>query len=234
MDGLNQVELRLARARKHLEEIKELASELAYMTTKCVTYYQDDWTEPFYSFDEGFETLGEIEAGELQVVIDDFIQNLRTALNYLITALARLDSPRKTVVRSLQFPVEHCAEKFRKNQTRYLRGVSLEHIAKIERIQPYNGCIWTDCLARLSNLGKHVELVTVIGEAITIPPALEEQAEWYERGSEMEELGFASVTIDVPVVVEVAFEDWGPVVQMLEELDAQVTNFIEQFKTTIC
>jgi len=115
---------------------------------------------------------------ELQVVIDDVVQNLRTALNYLVTALARFDSPQKKVPRSLQFPVERSADDFREHRPRYLRGVSPEHVAMIERAQPYNGCDWTGLLARFSNVGKHVELVTVTRDAMVLLPTPEDQTEW--------------------------------------------------------
>ena len=77
-----QIDLRLARARKNLTELQSLADEFASTTMKSVTFKQNDYREPFYTSAEEFEVLGEVEAGELQVIIDDFVQNLRAALNF--------------------------------------------------------------------------------------------------------------------------------------------------------
>lgn len=220
-----QIDLRLARARKHLTELQSLADEFASTTMKSVTFKQNDYREPFYTSAEEFEVLGEVEAGELQVIIDDFVQNLRAALNYLITVLARFDSPQTKVGRSLQFPVEGSADRFWKHRPRYLRGLSSEHVAMIERVQPYNRFDWTDFLKRLSNRGKHVELVKVINVGRMVPPSLEEQAEWYSQA--------ISVTADVDVISEVAFEEDGPVVDTLHTLHAQIANFVEQFRARL-
>jgi len=217
-------ELRLARAHKHLTELESLVESLRHTTTKSITFYRDDWTEPLHTFHSEFETLGEVEAGEVQVVIDDVIQNLRTALNYLVTALARFDLSKKNVPRSLQFPIESKKDIFWEKRPRLLHGISAEHVTLIERVQPYNGCHWAHLLGELSNRGKHVELVKLTHDARTLYPTPEDQTNWDRPNT-------ISVTVDCDVVVEVAFEDRSPVVDELGELEMQVANFLAQFKT---
>jgi len=225
MDRLHQVELRLARARKHLVEVEMLADEFRYSTTKSVTVHIKNWEDRFHILDSEFESLGEVESGELHVVIDEVVHNLRAALNYLVVALARFDSPKKSIRRSLQFPIERKINRFRKYRPRYLRGIKTEHVAMIERVQPYKGCDWTKLLAELSNKGKHTELIRLMQDTHNLYPMPEDRAEWSGVDS--------SMTMNVDVVVEVAFEYGFPVVDALQNLEAQVTNFIQDFRADL-
>src|SRR5438105_4985498 len=142
INRLQQVELRLVRARKHLAELEHLAEANRSIVSKSISFHRHDWTEPIYQVGNDPETLGEVETGELQVVIDEIVQNLRTALNYLVVALARFDSGKQKVARELQFPIERCEKCFLKNRTKYLKGIGAEHGTMIERVQPYNRCEW--------------------------------------------------------------------------------------------
>jgi hypothetical protein len=224
----DQIELRLARADKHLTELENLAKEFAYVNQKSVTFYPNLEKDgpAFFSYGEPVETLGEIEAGELNVVIGDIVHNLRSTLNYLTVTLARRDSPQRALGKKVQFPIESRAELFSEHRSTYLCGVNTEHVAMIERVQPYNGCEWTKFLQSLSNLDKHVELVTVYHEAITAEPP-DDEAEWGDPYRTVH------VTMDLDVFVEVAFENGVPIVNALQELKSQVSTFIEQFKTDL-
>src|SRR5262249_15966939 len=101
----NQVDLRLARARKHMTELERVAKTT--ITRKSVTFYSEEWDDlsEYYVAGNRLEILDEVEIGELSVIIDDIVHNLRAALNYLVVTLARVDSAKHKVPRSLQFPI---------------------------------------------------------------------------------------------------------------------------------
>jgi hypothetical protein len=222
----HQVDLRLARAHKHLAELRSLVARLEYTTSKIITLHHDLYGEPVYFRDEGFETLGNVESSELQVVIDDIAHNFRAALNYLVVALARINTLKQAVPKSLQFPIDDEPDVFLKHRPRYLDGVSAEHVAMIERVQPYNRCDWTRLLRDLSNKGKHVELVRATYEGRSFGPSSEDEAELLNSDS-------SEMDVQVDVSVEIALANWGPLMDTLEELETQTSDFVEQFEPTI-
>jgi len=91
-------------------------------------------------------------------LIGEVIQNLRIALDYLVYELACFDS--KGIVEKTQFVIVDSESDFRKNLWR-LRGLTGEHIAMFQRLQPYTGCHWTRLLRDLSNPDKHRYLTAI-------------------------------------------------------------------------
>jgi hypothetical protein len=92
-----------------------------------------------------------------QIVTGQIVNGLRSALDYLVAALAALDSGLRNG--KTQFPVESCAKCFCGRKTTFLKGINGAHVAAIEKLQPYNGCVWTKRMAALSNLDKHNALI---------------------------------------------------------------------------
>lgn len=93
-----------------------------------------------------------------QILIGDTAVSLRSALNYLVGQLSRLDSVSGRKGKRTQFPIESCPNDFDGRKCRYLEGLTEAHVAAIERLQPYNGCDWTQRLQKLSNLDRHPRL----------------------------------------------------------------------------
>jgi hypothetical protein len=100
------------------------------------------------------ETFAGVRLGTL---IGEICYNLRCVLDYLVYALAELDSssPRK----GTQFPIMDTAQDFAGRGKVMLNGVHDNHIAAIENLQPYMGCNWTGRLRDLSNMDKHRHIV---------------------------------------------------------------------------
>jgi hypothetical protein len=92
-----------------------------------------------------------------QILTGQIVNGLRSALDYLIANLAEIDSG--AAKRRTQFPVEHDGTGFLGRKATFLKGLSSNHIAAIERLQPYNGCAWTRRMADLSNVDKHNALI---------------------------------------------------------------------------
>jgi len=93
---------------------------------------------------------------EWAVLVGDAINDFRSALEYLVHGLVRLDSDRE--VGKTQFPIADSPQHFSRLRRRFLRGMSEKHVSRIEAVQPYQGSNWLAELRRLSNLDKHRHL----------------------------------------------------------------------------
>ena len=102
----------------------------------------------------------------LGVIAGDVLNNLRPALDYLVYALAYLDSEGKPAD-GTQFPICDTAALFREKKNVWLKGLSPEHIAAIEGLQPYDGRkeqFWLRWLRDLHNPDKHRHLSVMATE----------------------------------------------------------------------
>lgn len=75
------------------------------------------------------------------ILIGEICYNLRSALDYLIYELTKLDSP-GIPQHQTQFPIEDRKKGFIHRCGGWLKGLNQAHIASIERLQPYCGCDW--------------------------------------------------------------------------------------------
>ena len=99
------------------------------------------------------------------VYMGEAIQNLRTALDYLVFALAKTDNA-GVEQEGTQFLIEddpgHGSGAHRfgflHNAPRRLKNMKQAHIDLIENLQPYKGCFWTRRIRDLSNPDKHRKL----------------------------------------------------------------------------
>jgi len=168
----------------------------------------------------------------IAIRIGEICYNLRTALEYLVFELAKLDcgvSQKKT-----QFPIEDTAEGFQLRLKRgWLKGLNTNHITAIERLQPYQGCGWSRALRDLSNKDKHREFPALKGRgqvmvytsndwqfaslALPVHRALHPVT-----GKEMD--------VKVDFQTEVAFDDGTPVVETLVEIKRGVAQALADFK----
>jgi hypothetical protein len=104
----------------------------------------------------------------IKILVGEIIYNLRAALDYLVYELAYLDSGE--IKNGTQFIIEDREKVFQRKRNSKLKGVSDEHVAIIERLQPYNGCDWTRILRELSNPDKHRRLtISYTSTALSIP-----------------------------------------------------------------
>jgi len=164
---------------------------------------------------------------EFSILVGEIIYNLRAALDYLVYELACFDS--KQEVEGTQFPIENSPETFdtrvrdikgKRRNKKYLKGVSPEHVTAIKRLQPFNGCQWTERLRDISNPDKHRRL-TVVDSPIVV-------------GSEVDSaealLANQSVNVKDIFSFEVIFRDGMPVIETLEQLILKVVETLDSFK----
>ncbi|MDO8615920.1 MAG: hypothetical protein Q7T33_09345 [Dehalococcoidia bacterium] len=154
-------------------------------------------------------------------LIGEVIQHLRIALDYLVYELTCFDA--KGNVGRTQFPVADCEEEFKKLLKRYnLRGnLSGEHIAAIERLQPYKGCQWTKWLTTYSNPDKH-ETLTTVSRPVMVTPS---------PGSTEAILAGKEVEMEREISIGITFSDGTPVIEHLEQLISQVAKTLRDFES---
>jgi hypothetical protein len=162
---------------------------------------------------------------ELGVVIGEFIYNLRTALEYLVFELAFLDSGE--VQHRTQFLIEDTPEGFRGRGKTAFKGLTEEHIAAFERLQPYNGCGWTRLLRDMSNRDKHrtLHVASSIGETVVRVGSTVDEA--IAAGGTVRE---GEVGVYFKPAFDVVFPDGTPVMKPLPVLQSEVRALLEEFK----
>jgi hypothetical protein len=168
----------------------------------------------------------------LGIIVGEICYNLRTALDYLVFQLAKLDSGIEQ--KGTQFPIMDSHQVFAGNEGKSrLKGVSAAHIAMIERLQPYNGVGWTKALRETSNPDKHRELVAHNGTNrihVWPPwhPGFDALVGCYSREATHPVRGV--VEMKVHVAIEVAFDDGSLVREMMQEIKTGVAKTLTDFK----
>lgn len=157
MRNLRGAYARVARANEHIDDLKSRQVRLAETNEGKFRFHL---TETHAVQIIGGEDIISDDP-KVSILVGEIAYNLRAALDYLIYELAALDS--NSLQANTQFPVCQNAADFKKERKTRLRGVSDVHAAAIEKLQPYNGCIWTDVLCQVSNPDKHKELTVVAG-----------------------------------------------------------------------
>lgn len=197
---------RLIRAQEHLQHISEVARTFGADNADRLKLRIDGMTVTLVG------DTPEAPAG-LSIRIGEFAYNLRAALDYLVFALALLDSG--SPQEQTQFPICDADEKFAKQVGR-LRGVAPEHVAMVERLQPYHGNPEIALLRDLNNGDKH--------RAIQVLSAVGQQRVTIEGPETPEHL------IDAPVVLCLPPDI--PLMEALPRVQEKVAAIIEQFEPT--
>jgi hypothetical protein len=161
------------------------------------------------------------------ILIGEFAQNLRTALDYLAFQLAWFDSG-PSAERRTQFLIEDRPKGF-KDRKRFLEGLSPTHVAMIERLQPYNGAKWLAILRDISNTDKHNVLDVLSGAQSTgmIAVGLSD-AEAKALGGFRRPGDKVGMYYKFPPVI--MFRNKMPVLQILELLKSETRALLETFK----
>lgn len=153
----------------------------------------------------------------LRRLIGEVVSNLRAALDYLVYELACFDS--QSIVEKTQFVIVDSEQDFRKNMW-HLRGLTGEHIAMFERLQPYEGCNWTKLLRDISNPDKHRQLTAVKHPVyIRIDPSNTESI-----------LAGKDVNVNSYASIQITFRNGPPVIESLEQLVLEVAHVLDIFK----
>jgi len=223
--SLYDANLRVERAGKHLEELKLLIDRLGRddNPNDASVQYDPHAGKPIFTFAPPIPPLASILCGET-------VYNLRASLDYLIYALAILDT--SEIQYGTQFPIDDTEDRFALSVKKgRLKGLNATHVAHIESLQLYKGCKWPSVLRDLSNPDKHRELtlVQLHGEVIFQlrfgPKAATDMKEAFLSDQLR---GNMKVNPREPYTVK--FSDGTPVVQTLDELKTQISDLLVQFE----
>ena len=160
--SLRGAKLRTQRAADHIAEIETVVTQWAtensdafVMTAPKSQIASGEGVRP--NFDWSRATPA--PSTWVGIVAGESLYNLRAGLDYLVHALAWLDSG--TPQEYTQFPIAHSPTEFQKQKQRRLTGVTQTHIEALAGYQPFNGCEWMATLQKLSNPDKHRTLTSV-------------------------------------------------------------------------
>jgi hypothetical protein len=228
------LQLRSERARKHFNDLKLRIDALREINLHLIP------ADRQFDFSPLNAPLLVLPDQMTSILIGEVVQNLRSVLDYLIYALAWIDSG--TFQDGTQFPIDRCRKEFErrergligkrgnltKPQKPRLIGLTPEHFAVIETLQPFNGCDWTARLRNLSNHDKHRSLLKLSANGqftFTINDISETKTRSYSLA---EPLPYA-MHMESRLTGEIGFEDGAPVINTLEILQAQVSHLLVQF-----
>jgi hypothetical protein len=214
--SLRDAFLRVDRAGEHLADLKaRVEAYIGAQQDKITVQVQDGMLRP----------VADVEPPPrmLSVLVGETVQNLRTALDYLVYALAWLDSgaPQDKT----QFPMESTREGFNGRRATLLKGLSEEHVTAIERLQPFDGGAWLDPLRNASNQDKHRALNVILAGGygtILLDPPIGGAGE----GSAVE----GEVNVHLDHTVYVALHDGTPILEPLQAFEAGVRGILDSFK----
>lgn len=160
------------------------------------------------------------------ILFSETVHNLRSALDYLVYALAYLDSGQSQ--ERTQFPV--CTSPFafenlvQDAKRSPVRGISKDHVAALGALQPYPDSVgldplWLARLADFSNADKHRHLTVVAPSAVT-------KTTW-SIGTPA-----AAVQVDFEATYYVSLGDAEktPLIPTLDSFVAHVTETLDAFR----
>ena len=232
---LNGAFERVARAEKHLTDLRlALAEWLVEQENALIPQF--DPNPPHNLIPDVSNCVGPpLIVG---VLIGEIAYNLRSALDYLVFELAKLDSGIEQS--ATQFPIENTKESFdyRAKTRGLLKGINTAHAAAIERLQPYTGCKWTGILRDISNPDKHREFARIRGNytvfvshSLNEPNASRFAAIARSIRRAYHPLIRAEVDMKLVLTSTITLDDGTPVTQALEQIQLEVANTLALFKT---
>jgi hypothetical protein len=234
MEIFHGAQLRLDRAAEHLAQLQ---SSIEVFRQE----YKDGFSFEFDSETEQLRMTAQNETGEpwpmLSVLVGEVVYNVRAALDYFVYELAFIDSGKPQ--RGTQFPIESTPEGFARRRKTFLKGVSDEHVALIERLQPHAGCQWTKILALLSNPDKHMHLTVLANMTESVAKVSKGEFGAFDHVATGQVFRAESgpnpgdVHVDFSVSIRIAFPEGPEVVETLEVLKTQVSQALQGFKADI-
>jgi hypothetical protein len=225
--GFNSGALRVARAEEHLTNLRGVIGQFTSGERYRFRPKYDPNPPHGLVGISGPKTIVIPTIGAL--LIGEICYNLRCALDYLVAALAILDSRKRRS--GTQFPFESCENIFRQHEDTFLAGVNKTHRAMIEEYQPYKGCTWSAILRNLSNMDKHNEFVRITAQAsINLVPLRDDGKSWgtYVRRAPHTVFG-KEVDMGIDVAINILFPDGRVVVETLEEIKSGVAQAFADF-----
>lgn len=181
----------------------------------------------------------------MPLVVSDIVNNLRSALDYIIYQLAIEDSGSiqegtQFLIKDVQSDATKPNRGFNARYKQCLKGLKdPDHVRLIEMFQPYNGCQWTKPLRDISNSDKHRKLsvLTKDGRPISYTTRFHDAGRFesesrFHTTSEGPVLDRFDIEVDGYDTIAIAMPDGSepPVYRVLRDCEAGVNLAIETFK----
>lgn len=229
---------RIERAQIHITEATVNAQQLGEIyKQQLVPQYDAATNQVFFNI-----TMPE-NGPSVVLPVSDAIHNLRSALDYIVFALAKHDSG-GIAQDGTQFPIEDVKSGtkpggnkygFDTRRNTYLKGLTDAHVLAIEEFQPYKGVQWTKTLRDISNPDKHRELVAVFGN-IGMGGVVSTGAAGSFDGRpgtifrNVGPEGAFDVYSENSMAITETFSDGLPVIKTLQLMKSEISAAIELFK----
>jgi hypothetical protein len=149
---LRESKLRIDWAREKVEQFKFFKKQVWQDALENTQQGDPNTRDAYFLFRERLHD-------EAIRLTSEFVHHARAALDYIIFALACRDTGSQQKL--TQFPIDSTPEHFARDRTRFLKHLSAEHVAMVERFQPYRGFQSLLLLNTLSNIDKHRECVHI-------------------------------------------------------------------------
>lgn len=221
---------RVDRASEHLGDLeRRIDGAIRKQANALVIEHDPNAPHHVKRVTRGSETFWEMR---IAILIGEIFYNLRSALDYLIFKLAKLDSGIEQD--GTQFPIDDEKESFDTHVKRgWLEGLNAAHCAAIEGLQPYNGCDWSKRLRDYSNPDKHRHLIATGGDGIFhVHSSLEKDLSrcWgYEHEAPHPVPGQPPVKVKVYFSGNIAFGNGAPIIDTIREIKAGVADTLAKF-----
>jgi hypothetical protein len=227
--ALNPCFERVVRAGEHLADLRHrLLAALRKQEDSVICYFDPNPPYVLKTTTPDFP----LPPMRIGVLIGEVCYNLRSALDYFVFEIFKLDSG--IAQDFTQFPIIDTKDKFRswaKDARR--KGLNSLHIAELKPLQPYNGCNWTKILRDLSNMDKHRQFVNIEGSFTALAFARGEPR--FDRLSSPVRRTphplHGEMDVKVDITSEILFVDRIPIVEKLEIVKLGVAETLEAFKS---
>jgi hypothetical protein len=220
---LYQSELRIIWAQKKIQELESVVHS-ASQTALQASSSQDEAERMLSLF--GFVDQVQDETRRL---VSEFLLHTRSALDYVIFVLARLNTG--TEQDHTQFPINSCKEIFERNRNGSdrdgLRHLTCEQIALVESVQPYNRFPLLELFHKLSNIDKHRQLLKPSVSRLTrqIPHA--------QTGTEVISPNEMRVNFESSYFIFLVDWEGRDAIEILQDLHSNIAEIVQLFDTSL-
>jgi hypothetical protein len=211
---LQSSKLRVDRANKKLTALERKIQRARGAAFKMAAE-QADFNAP----DPLFKFMWQLR-DETRLLTSEFALHARTALDYVVFALALCDTGSEQ--KGTQFPINECPEDFARNRTGCLKHLTGEHVAMIENFQPYKGFRLRplSILHRLSNRDEHREFACItFGGMRWQDPILQ---------TSPPSVGITHMEVNVGRTFEILLFEGGPEIEDLEKALANIFSQVRE------
>jgi hypothetical protein len=230
---------RVDRADVHIQELKALVQRFKESNQDKLRAYKHPTEPQILQFlvkpgqkvrmgikDEPFINIPE----DAPILVGETVYNLRAALDYLVYELSGRRS-------GTQFPIEDCKLSkdgkygFDTRRKTYLNGLTDAQVEAIESLQPYVGCTWAQTLRDISNPDKHRHLTAINARSKQIIVVNRDVVISHENRPEKTGVPHPERYLDLEYLIDIAFPDRTPVVEVLQFLKGSVAGAIKIFES---